>query len=35
VTWDIAAVVVGVILWFLFIWQLHYWLIGVPISFSA
>jgi uncharacterized membrane protein len=35
VTWDIAAVVVGVILWFLFIWQLHYWLFGVPISFSA
>ena len=35
VTWDIAAIAIGLIFWALFIWQLHYWLIGIPISFSA
>jgi uncharacterized membrane protein len=35
VVWDVAAVVVGLIFWGLFIWQLHGWLFGVPISFSA
>jgi uncharacterized membrane protein len=34
VTYDIGAVVTGVVLWGLFIWQLHQWIAGVPLSFT-
>ncbi len=32
VTWDFAAVASGLVIWFLFIWQLHVWIAGVPIA---
>jgi uncharacterized membrane protein len=35
VKWDIAAVVVGFVLWALFIWKLHEWLIGVAVPMGA
>jgi uncharacterized membrane protein len=31
VKWDVAAIVVGVGLYVLFVWRLHEWLIGVPV----
>jgi uncharacterized membrane protein len=30
VTWDIAAIAVGTVLYGLFVWRLHEWLFGVP-----
>jgi uncharacterized membrane protein len=33
--WDIAAVLTGFVLWALFIWKLHAWLIGVPVPMGA
>lgn len=33
--YDVFAVILGIVLWMLFIWRLHVWLIGVPISFTA
>ena len=35
VKWDIAAVVTGFVLWALFIWKLHEWLIGVAVPMGA
>jgi uncharacterized membrane protein len=35
VKWDIAAVLTGFVLWALFIWKLHEWLIGVAIPMGA
>jgi uncharacterized membrane protein len=35
VKWDIAAVLTGFVLWALFIWKLHEWLIGVPVPMGA
>ncbi|MEM7461446.1 MAG: NnrU family protein [Pseudomonadota bacterium] len=31
VTYDMAAIVLGLAIWVLFIWKLHEWLIGVPL----
>ncbi len=33
VTWDVGAVVSGLAVWLLFIWKLHVWVAGVPVSF--
>ncbi len=31
ITYDLVAIVSGLIIWVLFIWKLHEWLIGVPL----
>ena len=30
--WDLVAIVVGAVLYALFVWKLHVWLIGVPVA---
>jgi uncharacterized membrane protein len=31
---DVIAIVVGLVIWLLFIWKLHAWLIGVPVPIA-
>lgn len=31
VKWDVAAIVIGLGVYFLFVWRLHAWLFGVPV----